>query len=462
MENGIRKIRYAVMLAMASILCIFMACIVVRILTKNIVVEKLNINNNITQFILTGVETSDVIDEATGDTFESIDWEELYPFETEEELEDDIDADNVVAKTSFADNYKNKLSHVTSVLTQYCSDFLMNRTWFVEKAYAYDASIGWTLMPSDEADGVVVLENGYLSQLHGKEDVSAITDNAVSFNNFLEEQDIDFLYVQAPVKISQTDTQLPAGMEDYANENADTFIGNLNDNGIDTLDLRPYMYDISSDYYGAFYKTDHHWTTTTAFKMAGVLADYLNKNYDFDFDEKYYDINNYTVEHYENYFLGSLGKKITLAMTEPEDYDLIVPNFNMNFRIQIPERDIDLEGDFKDTLLDYRHLENIDYYNENCYASFMNRNDATGIIHNLESTCNQGKRILFIKDSYSTPLIPYIALGTEYVNTLYEVRFTGSVRSYVESIKPDIVIVMYTASNVSGDGSGKTTVLNLE
>jgi hypothetical protein len=338
----------------------------------------------------------------------------------------------------------------------------MDRTWFVEKAYGYDAMIGWTLTPASATDGVVFLENGYLAQTHAKSDVSAITENVVSFNDYLEDLGIDFLYVQAPVKISTTDKQLPAGVSDYANENADEFIANLENHGVDILDMRPYMYDISSDYYGAFYRTDHHWKTTTAFQMAGVLADYLNDNYGFEFDEGYYDISNYTVEHYENYFLGSLGKKVTLAMTQPEDYDLIVPNFSMNFRIQIPERNIDLQGDFKDTLLDYRHLETVDYYNENCYASFMNRNDATGSIQNLETTCNQGKRILFIKDSYSTPLIPYIALGTEYVDTLYEVRFTGSVRSYVESIQPDIVIVMYTASNVSGDGEGKTTVLNLE
>jgi hypothetical protein len=176
----------------------------------------------------------------------------------------------------------------------------------------------------------------------------------------------------------------------------------------------------------------------------------------------YYDISNYTVEHYENYFLGSLGKKVTLAMTEPEDYDLIVPNFGMKFKIQIPERDIDLEGDFKDTLLDYRHLENIDYYNENCYASFMNRNDATASIQNLNPTCNQGKRVLFIKDSYSTPLLPYIALGVEYLDSIYEIRYTGSVKSYIESIQPDLVVVMYSADNVSGDGSGKTSVFSLK
>ena len=149
-------------------------------------------------------------------------------------------------------------------------------------------------------------------------------------------------------------------------------------------------------------------------------------------------------------------------MSEPEDYELIVPNFETDFSIQIPEREIDLKGSFEDTLLDYRHLAEVDYYNENCYASFMNRNDATATIHNNAPTCNEGKKILFIKDSYSTPLIPYIALGVEDVETLYEIRYTGSVRSYIESVQPDMVIVMYSADNVGGDGSGRTSVFNLQ
>ena len=222
------------------------------------------------------------------------------------------------------------------------------------------------------------------------------------------------------------------------------------------------MFDIASDFYGAFYKTDHHWKTTTAFQMAGVLAEYLNNNYKYDFDSDYYNLDYYKVEHYVNYFLGSLGKKVTLSKADPEDYDLIVPDFDTNFSIQIPERYIDQTGAFKDVLLDYRHLQTIDYYNENCYASFMNRNDAVASIHNNAPTCNNGKKILFIKDSYSTPLIPYIALGVEDIETLYEIRFTGSVRTYIDQVQPDMVIVMYSADNIMGTGEGNTVPFSLE
>lgn len=458
MEENMKKLTYYVMLGLVAVLCIFMLCIGIRIVTKNVIVEKLNVNNEVTQFILKGVQTADVIDEATGDMFVSIDWEEMYPF-AENDTEKTIQKEN---NSSVIDRYQSKVHSITNVINDYCTTYLMNRTQFVEQAYVYDSVMGWTITPTSAIDGVVFLKNDYLAQIHGQNDVSAITENVIYFKEYLDTQGIQMLYVQAPAKMSMTDKQLLAGMEDYANENADRLLAGIEAKGVNTLDFRPLMYDISEDFYGAFYRTDHHWKTTTAFQMAGILAKYLNEQYGFQFDEEYYDLSHYNVEHYPDYFLGSLGKKVTLAMTEPEDYDLIVPDFDTNFAIQIPERSIELQGNFADTLLDYRHLQKIDYYEENCYASFMNRNDATASIQNLMPTCNEGKRILFIKDSYSTPLIPYIALGVEYVDTLYEIRYTGSVRSYVDSIKPDMVIVMYSADNVSGDGNGRTSVFNLQ
>lgn len=455
-----KKISFCVCCFLTGVLGIFMVCIVVRMGTKNIIVEKLHINNEITAFILQGVQTADVVDEATGDMFVQIDWEAIYPFDAAE----DKDAGESVSgqKLSLVAAYKGKVSHIKNVVDDYATSYLMDRTGFVEKAYGYDAAMGWRMTPSTLTGGVVFLENGYLTQSHAKEDPAQIAARMEDLQGFLEEEGIGLLYVQAPAKVSMTDKKLPAGMQDFANENADGLIEELQEAGILVLDLRPEMYDIAEDYYGAFYVTDHHWKTTTAFRMAGVLARYLNDQYGFAFDEKYYDIANYNVEKYEDYFLGSLGKKVTLAMTEPEDFELIVPDFDTSFSIQIPERDIDLQGKFQDTLLDYRHLEEIDYYHENCYAAYMNRNDAVASIHNGAASCNEGRRILFIKDSYSTPFIPYIALGVEYVDTLYEIRFTGSVRSYIDAFRPDLVIVMYSADNVSGDGSGRTSVFNLE
>lgn len=455
-----KKMTFGVCCGLVTILCVFMMSIVIKMGTKNIVVEKLHVNNELTRFILQGVQTADVIDEATGDMFVQIDWEALYPFEDNTNIVQVVGDGKQIQ--SIGEIYTEKVTHIRNVVNDYATTYLMNRIGFVESAYRYDAVMGWKLTPSSATDGIVFLENGYLAQIHAKNDTTKIAENMENLKKYLEEKNIDFLYVQAPTKMSMTEKYLPAGMQDYANENADELIQKLQRAEISVLDLRPEMYKIAQDYYGAFYITDHHWTTTTAFQMAGVLAQYLNDEYGYAFDEKYYDITNYTVQKYENAFLGSLGKKVTLAMAEPENFELIVPDFDTDFTIQIPERKIDIRGTFEDTLLDYRHLQKIDYYYENCYAAYMNRNDATATIHNESLTSNQGKRILFIKDSYATPFIPYIALGVEYVDTLYEIRYTGSVKSYIDSIQPDLVIVMYSADNVNGDGSKKTSAFYLQ
>lgn len=442
---------------MFIVLCIFMATIVARLFIKNIIVEKLNISNDFTIWALQGVSTVDAVDEVTGDTFAQINWAELYPFKNQS-----ADEQTYELKESLISKYKQKVKYFENVVSDYCTSYLVNRTYFVEKAYAYDSLIDWNMTSKSEADGVIVLQNGYLTQTHDECNIEPLAEHVNNLKEYTKSQGIDFVYVQAPSKMSTIDKMLPAGVEDYSNENADHLIQKLKAYDVDTLDLRPCMFDISSDFYGAFYKTDHHWKTTTAFQMAGVLAEYLNNNYKYDFDSEYYDLDHYKVEHYSNYFLGSLGKKVTLSKADPEDYDLIVPTFKTDFTIQIPERYINITGTFNDTLLDYRHLQSVDYYNENCYASFMNRNDAVASIHNNMPSCNIGRKILFIKDSYSTPLIPYIALGVEDVETLYEIRFTGSVKEYIDQIQPDMVIVMYSADNIMGTGEGNTVPFSLE
>ena len=140
----------------------------------------------------------------------------------------------------------------------------------------------------------------------------------------------------------------------------------------------------------------------------------------------------------------------------------MVPDFETRFSIQIPERNIDISGDFADTLLDYRHLQTIDYYNENCYASFMNRNDAYAQIINLGNGNIAEKKILFIKDSYSTPFIPYLAVGVRQIDTIYELLFTGSIQTYIEETRPDLVIVMYSSSSMSGNVESHSAFYNLQ
>lgn len=443
--------------AFVIVIMVFMFSIFTRIITKNIIVEKLRINNFMTQFILKGMSVMDAMDEATGEFYTDIDWEKLYPFK-----QDSNDDSAVVSENrGVLDKYKGKVQHIKSVLQDYCDQYLVGRVKFVEQAYAFEKLFQWTLIPYGSDNGIIIKDDGYMTYVSDDMDVTDMTNHLEELNNFLEEKEIPMLYVQAPSKIDPINPGLPPGVKDSTNDNIDNLLKGLSVKDIDFLDLRQFITEEYDNYEDAFYKTDHHWKTTTAFRGAQILIEYMNEKGYMSIDESKIATEIFELETYEKYFLGSQGKKVTLAVAEPEDYQLMVPKYDTNFTIRIPERNIEMQGDFKDTLLDYRHLQKIDYYNENCYASFMNRNDVYCKIINHDDGVEE-KKILIIKDSYSTPLIPYLALGVKEIDTIYEMLFNGSIQTYIDETKPDMVIVMYSATSMSSDVSSHSAFYNLE
>lgn len=447
--------RIAVVIFMTVIL-VFMLSILTRMVTKNIIVEKFGISNSVTQFIMKGMSVMDAMDEVTGEFYTDIDWEKLYPFKLDNQISEATDV-----KEGFLDKYKNKLYRIESVIQDYCNQYLVGRVKFVETAYAFEKLFQWTLIPYGSDNGIIIKDDGYMTYVSDEMDVTDMASHLKKLDNFLNNKNIEMLYVQAPSKVDPLTPELPPGVNDSTNNNIDKLLYELSEKDIDVLDLREFIVDEYDNYEDAFYKTDHHWKTTTAFRGVQILVEYMNGQGYTSIDESKIASENFKMETYEKYFLGSQGKKVTLAVAEPEDYHLMVPKYDASFTIQIPERNIDMQGDFKDTLLDYRHLQKIDYYNENCYASFTNRNDAYCKIINHASDVDD-KKILIIKDSYSTPFIPYLALGVKEMDTIYEMLFDGSIQTYIEETEPDVVIVMYSATSMSADVSSRSAFFNLE
>lgn len=439
------------------IIMLFMFGILLRMCTKNVLVEMFGINNTFTQFILKGMNTSDTIDEVTGELYEDIDWEELYPFSMKYEEQPDY-----VQARAAGNGMMQKIGKIKGVIDDYCTEYLFGRVTLVEGAYSYENLLGWSLIPFGSDNGIIVKENGYLTYVQPIIESDSMVKHVSDFNEFLKEYNISLLYIQAPSKINPIAPELPAGVKDYTNDNIDRLLQGLEQNEVDYIDLRNFILDSYHDYEEAFYKTDHHWKTTTAFGAVKYVAEYLNEQYNFAFDNDLYNDSHYNIAVYEQYFLGSQGKKITLGVAKPEDYQLVEPLIDTDFSVQIPERRIDISGVFGDTLLDYRHLQTIDYYGENCYASFMNRNDAYAKIINNAPICNKDKKILIIKDSYSTPFVPYLALGVGEIDAIYELLFTGSIRTFVEQEQPDMVIVMYAPNSMSANVEAHSSFFNLE
>jgi hypothetical protein len=409
-----------------------MASIFLRVFTKNVLTEKLHMNNGFTN--ATFFDQPSIKLESN-----YINWAKLYPFQ---------DRDAAQIKPNMLDVFKTRIDSIKRKAEDYTTDNLVNRMNFIESAVKFENLIGLDLLNRDIFD----LGDGWLTQLvektvilppPGDHSIATPATALYEFNDFLASLDIDFLYIQCPYKISKKDKINSAS--DFSNENADELLEALSLKHIPYLDLRENIQQENLDHHRLFYKTDGHWKPETGLWAAGIIAEYLNRNNDFNIALDLFNPEQYRYDIYENWFLGSLGKKVTLAQTPPEDISLIYPKFDTNLSLKIPSRGIDAEGAF-DIFYDYRQVKEINYYNLNSYGAYLYGDAPSVIIHN--NFLYDNKRVLVIKDSFVNCVNPFLGLGVEYVDVLDLRHFTGSVKTYIKQNKPDMVIVMYNPSAI--------------
>lgn len=118
------------------------------------------------------------------------------------------------------------------------------------------------------------------------------------------------MYVQAPYKVRKSE-DLPIGIIDYANENADILLEELEKQGVNNIDLREKFKnkDIREEYF----ITDHHWKIRTAFEASNYITDILNQKYEFNIDEFYTNIDNY----------NCIKKKIAFRLNRKKSWKIL-------------------------------------------------------------------------------------------------------------------------------------------
>ncbi|MDR3284482.1 MAG: hypothetical protein LBS97_04815 [Treponema sp.] len=409
-----------------TVLVLFMASIFARFFTWNVLIEKLHMNNTFTRLVFFDNPLFN------NEPSANINWAKLYPFETAAQRQ--TGQNTLKAITA-------RITGIEEKIEIYTKDNLINRMPFVEIAVRSEKAVGWNLH-----DTVIDLDDGFITETVSRADVLPLAESLADFRDFLQSQNIGLLYVQSPHKICRYDTII--SIPDFANQNADEFLAALSARHIPHLDLRETLHQQSGDYSAAyhhslFYRTDHHWKAETGLWAAGVLAGYFNGHYGFSIDTGIFTPERYRYEVYKNWFLGSMGKKVTLEWAKPEDISLIYPKADSDISLRIPSKNIDTRGSFE-VIYDYRQVENKNYYGLNPYGAYRYTDNPVTVIQN--HLLHDGKKILIINDSFVTTAGPFVSLGIEQVEMLDLRHFTGSVRSYIEQSQPDVVVVMYYPS----------------
>lgn len=303
------------------------------------------------------------------------------------------------------------------------------------------------LIGKRNVNGRIKLDNNRLVEVYGAVDVTQQAANVVGLNSYLKSKDIPLLWVQAPSSINKYDKQLPIGIEDYSNENADKLLTALKDNGVTYLDIRENIKEDGIDYDSLFFTTDHHWRIEGAFYGYTQIVEELNANYGFNISEDKIDINNYEKEVYEDWFLGSCGKRTGIYYAGIDDISLIYPKFETSMSLELPYSGVYREGTFKEAIFDMARINQKNYFGDIPYAVYTG-SDYPLVIH--KNNLVKDKRILIIKDSYVLPVESFLSTCVGEIDVIDLRHFTDkTVEEYVEETNPDIVIQLIQPPSVA-------------
>lgn len=291
---------------------------------------------------------------------------------------------------------------------------------------------------NDPTRDVVKLKNGMLTFLQKKEGMVTRANHIAELQKNISEEGIPFIYIQAPYKVRDND-ELPTGVIDYANENADILLKTLNEQQVETVDLREYFKEMPIQ--EEYFITDHHWKIKTAFEAVNYISEILNNEYNFNTDNFYTDINHYHITTQENAYLGSIGKRNGKFYGGLDDFEYILPNFETQLSVN-KSGDVK-NGSFEDTIIVKDLLGDDILLNK--YACYFGGDFPEIVIQNGTSVSD--KKVLVIQDSYGLPFSSFLSLRVKELRIIDLRHFEGEEIEYIKEYKPDIVLMIYNPSS---------------
>ena len=267
----------------------------------------------------------------------------------------------------------------------------------------------------------------------------------IALNQELEENEIPFMFVQVPSKVIDEFTELPSSLVDASNDNMDNFLEGLREGGINYLDIRDSVEADERDKESLFYKTDHHWTSETALWATEKIVDRISADYNINIDEERQYINPDQLEMvtYKNSFLGSQGRRVGKKYAGVDDFTLITPKFETDYKVTIKQSHTSTtyEGDFVEAVLDAELVDMTQTIYTNRYAGYFGGDYPEVTVQNKLNT--NGKKILVVKDSFALPVSAFLSTAVEELRML-DVRYITmkDIGIYAKEYKPDVVIFL--------------------
>lgn len=437
------------------VLVVFMLLIGLRFGTRYILINRLGMDNAFTRLVMWDNWGLSQPGRVGGEVIEVTDWEERYPFSVPA-----AQATRWAHRFRWIDELqgwmKNRVGRVSAVIDLYANQHLMFRRHIVENANRYEQLIGWNLAGYSEYNNVVDYGEHYLTTFSSWVNVNGNVAAVGDLHDLLNSQGIPLLFVQLPNKISRQDGSFN-DVVDFYNDNANRLVEGIRGRGAQALDLRDNAEEqYQENYHALFFNTDHHWLPQTGLWAAGEIARVLNESFGYEIDLDLMKPDHFLYTVYKDWFLGSLGKKLTLARAVPDDFTLLTPNYPVDWTLHIPFIGLNERGGFN-IIYDMSMVEPKDLYNKDPYGAYMHSGvDNGGFIQIRNHLVPERDRVLLISDSFSNAMLPFLALGVQSIDNVDLRHWEGSLQELIARNKYTMVVIAYSSLFEIELNSGKS------
>ncbi|MCR5256366.1 MAG: hypothetical protein K6D96_10670 [Acetatifactor sp.] len=268
-------------------------------------------------------------------------------------------------------------------------------------------------------------------------------EKTVDLSRKLSDKNIPFLYVQVPYEIDMNDDE-PILKTEHSDDVANEFLQRIRAEGVECLDLRAYIATEYPDYYEAFFRTDHHWKSETAFSAMGWISEYMeDRIFHESVPGEYKDPASYETEIIEDSFLGANGRRTGKNYAGLDDFTVLTPKFETSLTLCDDNGELKT-GSFDEVLLYREYLDSDSLYENSMYDVYTGLDRDYFKIINNEPVID--KKIFVVKDSFSRPVIAF--MSTIYreivaVDVRYNDPEKESLYEIIDREDPDVVLMMY-------------------
>lgn len=422
--------------SMIGFLMLSLLLVGVRLLAKEILVDRLGMENRLLQ-VIADYTWGDVMEkrpsEIEGEPSEELVflhgiYEKTQALAQEEKTaQENEDA----GSDTKLERLENKVLAAENKVEIYCTQKYAGYYAFKGINSLFDGLMCWEPVYARENGTEFFLKSGVAYTATEKCDMSEKAETIMAMAESASENGAGFLFVQPPYRTSGNSGIIPWGASTCENENADELLETLSSHGIRCLDLRSAMQDSGWSVDGGFFLHDGHWTIPSALMAANEITKELNQSMDCSYDSNLFEPQQFAVEQYS-----------TNNIEAQEDVTMLLPSQATDLLFVDGYRNVQYRGTYEEACLDMDMLEEERSSALTIYSANRIRNSYLCAIYN-QNTVNNPKRILILSNSFSWYIASFLALDTSEVVYSYYYDNVEAAETLIQELQPDTVLVLY-------------------